>query len=139
MTMAEIWLTAAAQDAFNELKATSPEQADAVTDAINNIPRRPGRPINLPGAPPDAPFLAKEPSNPYAPAILYRHSTLGEQGEWLVVSLMKRDDYRAARQAERELAAYPPNVQSFVRRAIDSIAGTAATTFTQGDEAPDEP
>ena len=70
MTMADIWLTAAAETAFSELRATEPGQAAAVSDAINDITVRPGQPTNLPGAPPAEPFLAKEPSDPSAPVVI---------------------------------------------------------------------
>jgi hypothetical protein len=134
--MADIWLTAAAQDAFSELRTTSPEQAHAVTRAINEIPVRRGQPIDLPGAPSDAPFLAREPADPDAPVVIYRRTTIGEDGDWLVVSLMKRGVYRSNRRAERELADSSPAVQNLVRRTIGNIANTAATS--SGVELPED-
>lgn len=122
--MADIWLTAAAQDAYSELLAAAPAQAEAVSEAINDITAHPGRPINLPGSPPAEPFLANEPRHPDAPAVIYRRSTPGEQGDWLVVSLMKRANYRAAREAQQALANYPPSVQSL----IEQVAHGAVTT-----------
>ncbi len=113
--MAEIWLTAAAQDAYSELEAAAPAQARAVSDAINDITARPGEPINLPGSSPAEPFLAKEPADADAPAVIYRRTTPGERGDWLVISLMDRAQYRAARQAEQALASYPPAVQSLIK------------------------
>ena len=124
MTMADIWLTAAAEAAFSELQATSPDQADAVSDAINTITAADGRRIDLPGAPVAEPFLAIEPRDPDAPAVIYRHATNGEPGKWLVVSLMNREDYRAARQAEQALAATPPAVRELVNGVV---AGTVST------------
>ena len=124
MTMTDIWLTAAAEAAFSELQATAPDQAAAVSEAINNITAREGRRIDLPGAPAAEPFLAIEPRDPDAPAVIYRHAANGEPGKWLVVSLMNRDDYRAARQAEQALAATPPAVRDLVNGVV---AGTVAT------------
>jgi hypothetical protein len=122
--MTDIWLTAAAEAAFSELQATAPDQAAAVSEAINNITAREGRRIDLPGAPAAEPFLAIEPRDPDAPAVIYRHAANGEPGKWLVVSLMNRDDYRAARQAEQALAATPPAVRELVNGVV---AGTVAT------------
>ena len=124
MTMTDIWLTAAAEAAFSELQATAPDQAAPVSEAINNITAREGRRIDLPGAPAAEPFLAIEPRDPDAPAVIYRHAANGEPGKWLVVSLMNRDDYRAARQAEQALAATPPAVRELVNGVV---AGTVAT------------
>jgi hypothetical protein len=122
--MTDIWLTAAAEAAFSELQATAPDQAAPVSEAINNITAREGRRIDLPGAPAAEPFLAIEPRDPDAPAVIYRHAANGEPGKWLVVSLMNRDDYRAARQAEQALAATPPAVRELVNGVV---AGTVAT------------
>lgn len=140
MTMTDIWLTAAAEAAFGELQATAPDHAAAVSDAINSITARAGRRIDLPGAPEAEPFLAIEPQEPDAPAVIYRHAANGEAGKWLVVSLMDRDDYNAARQAEQALATSPPAVREFVNGVV---AGTVTTvdvaaptgTATQGGAA----
>jgi hypothetical protein len=123
--MAEIWLTAAAQEAYSELLDAAPTQAGAVSDAINDIRAHPGQPINLPGAPPAEPFLSKEPRDLDAPAVIYRRTTPGEQGDWLVISLMDRAEYRAAREAEQALANYPLAVQTL-------IEGVARKTITSG-------
>jgi len=143
MTMADIWLTAAAEAAFSELQATAPGQADAVSDAINHITAADGRRIDLPGAPAGEPFLAIEPRQPDAPAVIYRHAANGEPGKWLVVSLMNREDYRAARQAERALASTPPAVRDLVNgvvagtvAAADAAAATRTATVTYGGTAP---
>ena len=143
MTMADIWLTAAAEAAFGELQATAPDQADAVSAAIDAITAAEGRRIDLPGAPAAEPFLAIEPRDPDAPAVIYRHAANGEPGKWLVVSLMNREDYRAARQAEQALATTPPAVRELVNGVV---AGTVATanftppggtmTVTHGGAAP---
>jgi len=141
MTMADIWLTAAAEAAFGELQATAPDQADAVSEAINHITAKDGRRIDLPGAPAAEPFLAIEPRDPDAPAVIYRHAANGEPGKWLVVSLMNRDDYRAARQAEQALATTPPAVRELVNGVVAGTVATAnvtppAGTVTHGGAAP---
>ena len=143
MTMADIWLTAAAEAAFSELRATAPDQADAVSEAINNITAADGRRIDLPGAPAAEPFLAIEPRQPDAPAVIYRHAANGEPGKWLVVSLMNREDYRAAMQAERALASSPPAVRELINGVVagtiataDVAAATRTATVTHGGAAP---
>jgi len=132
MTMADIWLTAAAEAAFGELRATAPGQADSVSDAINHITAAGGRRIDLPCAPAAEPFLSIEPRDPDAPAVIYRHAANGEPGKWLVVSLMNREDYRAARQAERALAATPPAVRELVNGVVAGTVATANVTPEAG-------
>jgi hypothetical protein len=132
MTMADIWLTAAAGTAFSGLQATAPSQAVAVNEAINDINVRPGQPIDLPGAPPAEPFLAKEPNDPRAPVVIYRRATTDEEGDWLVVSLMNRDDYRAARQAEQTLALAPPAVRNFVNTVVGGTVASITVTAPPG-------
>ena len=123
MTMAEIWLTAAARTALEKLP---PAQARAVNSTIRDIPSKPGQRLNIPGAPQAEPFLAAQPENPDAPVVIYRRTTPDEQGDWLVVSLMNRDDYHAARRAEQTLASAPPAVRDLV----NVVAGTVATSAT---------
>jgi len=48
VTMAQIWLTAAARAA---LEALPPEQAEAVNDAIGDITAKPGQRIDIPARP----------------------------------------------------------------------------------------
>ena len=134
MTMADadIWLTAAAEAAFSELQETAPRQAAEVATAINDIPASPGRRIDVPGAPPAEPFLAIEPGDPKAPAVIYRHATGDEPGKWLVVSLMNRDDYRAALKAELALAAAPPNIRELVNAVVAGSVATVTVTAHPG-------
>jgi hypothetical protein len=124
MTMADIWLTAAARATLQRLPAA---QAAAVRSAIDDITTEPGQRIDLPSAPPAEPFLAKEPRDPDAPAVIYRRTTPDEPGDWRVVSLMNRSDYRAARRAEQQLTNYPPAVRELVNAVV---AGTVATITT---------
>ena len=122
MTMVEIWLTAAAGDA---LQALPPAQAEAVNEAIGSIPAVAGQRFDVPGAFPAEPFLATEPRDPAAPVVIYRRATTGERGDWLVVSLMDRADYRNFRAAERQLSDYPADVRGVVYAAV---AGTLPVT-----------
>lgn len=122
MTMADIWLTTAASAALGKLP---PAQAEAVNDTIGDITAVPGQRFDIPGAPPAEPFLAKEPSNPDAPVVIYRRTTTGEAGDWLVVSLMNRADYRTFRGAEQELGAYPPAVREIINGAVTGIVTPA--------------
>ena len=135
MVMASIWLTAAAEAEFKRLQAVAPSQADAVSGAINDIPDNPGNPgrrLNLPGAPPAEPFLAVEPRDPDAPAVIYRRTTPEEDGDWLVVSLMSQDDYRAARRAEIALAAAPPAVRELVNAVVTGTVATVTARAVPG-------
>lgn len=130
MAMAEIWLTAAAEEEFNRLQAAEPRSAAAVHAAIDAIPSKPGRRLDLPGANQAEPFLAEEPGVSGAPVVIYRRTTPEEAGDWLVVSLMKRDDYRAARRAEVALAATPPAFREFVDTLVaGSVASVTATAL----------
>ena len=141
MTMADadIWLTAAAEAAFSELQATAPRQAAEVATAINDIPVGPGRRIDVPGAPPAEPFLAIEPRDPKAPAIIYRHANGDEPGKWLVVSLMNRGDYRAALKAELALAAAPPAIRELVNAAVAGSVATVTVTAHPGTATATQP
>ena len=130
MTMADIWLTAAARAALEKLPSV---QAEAVHSAIDDINAAPGQRIDLPGAPPAEPFLAKEPRHPDAPAVIYRRTTTGEPGHWLVVSLMSRADYRAALRAEQELTTYPPAVREFVNAVVAGTVATVTSTAPPGN------
>jgi hypothetical protein len=129
MTMADIWLTEAARDALQRLPRA---QAVAVNAAISDIPSKPGRQLNVPGAPPAERFLAAEPHGRDAPIVIYRRTAPDEQGDWLVVSLMSRDDYRAARHAEETLAAAPPIVRQIVSAAVAGTVGTVSVTAPAG-------
>jgi hypothetical protein len=132
MTMADIWLTPAAEAAFKELQVTAPRQATAVAKAIDDIPRGRGRPLNIPGAPPAEPFLASEPEDREAPVVIHRHATGDEPGKWLVVSLMDRNDYHAALAAELALAAAPPAIRAIVNAAVVGTVSTVSVTAPPG-------
>jgi hypothetical protein len=124
MTMADIWLTAAAR---GELEVLSPEAKLAVVETISAIGDRRGERLDIPVASAAEPFLALEPAVRQAPVVIYRRTTPEERGDWLVVSLMKRDEYDAARRAEEALAVAPASVRDIVNAAV---AGTASTFST---------
>lgn len=129
MGMADIWLTAAARSALEEL---SSGQARAVNAAIRDIPGKRGQRFNIPGAPPAEPFLAIEPEDSDAPVVIYRRTTTDEQGDWLVVSLMNRSDYHAVRRAEQSLAAAPPAIRDIVNAVVEGTVATVNVTAPPG-------
>ncbi len=129
MTMADIWLTAAARAALEKLPRA---EAVAVNAAISDIPSKPGRRLNIPGAPAAEPFVVLEPPVRDAPVVIYRRTTTDEPGEWLVVDLMNPEDYRAARRAEEALAAAPPKVREIVNAAVAGTAATVSVTAPAG-------
>jgi hypothetical protein len=125
--MVDIRITAVAEAALNALGA---RQADAVSDAISSIPVTNGERIDLPGVQPPSPFLVTEPADRSAPVVLYRAAARGEEGDWIVVSLIKRDEYEAARKAERTLAGSPPAVRDLA----NAVAGTLAAFVSSAEE-----
>jgi hypothetical protein len=132
MTMADIWLTPAAREEFDHLQESAPDQAVAVSDAIDEIPAGADRRIDLPGAPVEAPFLVKESRHRNAPVVIYRRTTGDERGKWLVVSLMNRGDYHAALKAEQTLDAAPPAVRNFFNAVVSGTVATIDVTAPPG-------
>jgi hypothetical protein len=128
MTMADIWLTAAAR---HELQALRSDEKQAVSETINAIGQRRGVRLDIPVARDAEPFLALEPPVRHAPVVIYRRTTPEERGDWLVVSLMDRHDYDAARRAEGMLAVAPPAVREIVHAAV---AGTVSTFNVESSE-----
>lgn len=136
MSMVQIWLTAAADADYQAL----PEiDQVAVASAIATIAAGPAHPgfryahrLNIPAGPGGEPFFALR-SGAGAPVVIYRRTGSDEQGDWLVVSLMKPDDYDAVIRAEETLAAAPP----VVRRLVDAVvAGTVSTYNIDGADQP---
>jgi hypothetical protein len=121
---ADIWLTPAVSRVLDELERSAPAHARAVNAAIRDIGVKQGVRLNIPTEPPAEPFLAVRPTLRDAPVVIYRRTTPEEQGDWLVVSLMKPDDYRAARHAEEVVANAAPAVRKLVNAVV---AGTVAT------------
>lgn len=138
MTMEDIWVTPAVSEALRELEATAPRQAAAVSAAINDITVGPHQEIDFPGLPPRESFFVEEPRDSAAPVVIYRRAATNEHGAWLVVSLVDRDTYRAARRARYTLAAAPPAVRDFVNTVVEGtvasvgvVAPPARVTTTQ--------
>lgn len=122
------WLATAADAALNALPA---DQADSVREAIRSIPAEPGQRVDFPGVTPPAPFHAKEPTDRAAPVVIYRATVRGERGEHgdlVVVGLMERDVYDAARRAQHQLGAEPPSI----RDAVNAVVAGTVSTFARG-------
>jgi hypothetical protein len=101
--------------------------AHAVQAAIRTIGIEPGEPIDLPNARPETPYQVQKPADPAAPVIVYRRTQPEEQGDYLVVSLMTREEYRQQKLDEQSEALRDPAV----RRDIAVGAGTAASLFVE--------
>ena len=110
-------------DGINALPA---DQANAVRAAIRTIGIERGEPIDLPTAPDGFPYRAQRPHLATAPLVIYRESQPGEQGDYLVVSLMTPEAFRQQKRDELSAALRNPEV----RREIAVAAGTAATTVS---------
>ncbi len=119
--MAEIRITRSAREQIGTLDAAA---ARAVDSALAALDERPGRPINLPGAPAGTSYLALPTRRSAAgPVIIYR-PTLPSEGEgWLVVSLLSPEEYRNIGRAE-ELVTASPAAREIVNAVV---AGTVAT------------
>lgn len=127
MSMADILVTPEAQAALHELGEEKPDQAQAVNAAITQLATSTGRgePLYIPGAPPDTPFLALEPSLRDAPVVVYRRTSPEEPGDWLVVYLLSPEEYQRVRQTEQLLAA-EPGVAGIVSALVGGAVGTEA-------------
>ena len=123
MSMTDIRITPAAQATFDALSEAKPEQAEAVHAAIREIGTRTGEPLDIPGSPPDTPFLALKTSLRDAPVVVYRRTLPDEPGDWLVVSLLSSEEYQDVRRAE-EIMSTAPAVREIVNAVV---AGTVAT------------
>ncbi|MDT5368825.1 MAG: hypothetical protein QOH87_2730 [Trebonia sp.] len=118
MSMANILVTSEAQAALDALNEAKPEQARAVHAAISDLGTGRAEPLHIPGAPPDTPFLAVEPSVRDAPVVVYRRTAPDEPGDWLVVSLLSPQEYLQVRRAEQTLIA-SPGVGEIVNAIVD--------------------
>ena len=123
MSMTDIRITPAAQATFDALSEAKPERAEAVHAAIREIGTRTGEPLDIPGSPPDTPFLALKTSLRDAPVVVYRRTLPDEPGDWLVVSLLSPEEYQDVRRAE-EIMSTAPAVREIVNAVV---AGTVAT------------
>jgi hypothetical protein len=97
-------LTTAVND---EIRDMTGAEADAVWAAIERIGRAEGEPVDLPGAPPGTQYLALTPSGGKGPVVIYRPMLPGEDGDWLVASLIAREQYDAWRALVRAAVEQP--------------------------------
>jgi hypothetical protein len=142
MTMSEQRVIMVAMPVETEIKELEEPQASSVNRAIERIGIIPGEPVDLPTADPARPYYAVHASDPRAPFVIYRQTREGEQGDWLVVSLMTPEEYRQQKADEQSGILNDPAIRQEIRVA----AGTAATvavkalagtlTATQGGAAP---
>jgi hypothetical protein len=128
MNMVDIWLTAAANEEFEALRGVD---RAAVASAISIIATGPAHPefryahhrLNIPPGPGEEPFFAMRSGGGSAPAVIYRRTAPGEHGDWLVVSLMRPEDYDAMRRAEDTLAAASTLCVWLVQRPLAGCGG----------------
>jgi hypothetical protein len=109
-----------------EIRAMTEAEAHAVWAVIKRIGRANGDRLDLPGAPPSKQYFALTPSDPKAPVVIYRPMLPEEDGDWLVSSLIARDQYdaytssgRAA--ADNESACELPVTSGFQGAAAPSL------------------
>lgn len=121
---------AVAQPVIQKIKALRADQAAAVQAAIRTIGIEPGEPVDLPTARPGTPYQAQRPSLPEAPLLIYRQAQPGEQGDWLVVSLMTPDEWRQQKADEQSGALRDPAIREEIRVAAGVAASTVATSVT---------
>jgi hypothetical protein len=88
----DVRLTKAVAD---ELEGMPKAQADAVRVVLDRVGRVEGEPVDLPGAAPGTQYLALTPPGRKAPAVIYRPMLPEEDGDWLVTSLIPREQWNA--------------------------------------------
>jgi hypothetical protein len=112
---------------LREMRMADPQKAQAVDDAIRHIPSGAGEPIqlDLPEAPPGRQYRAIVPHATDAPVVIYRSLEPSEHvdGNWLVTTLVGRDQYREYRRAEMNGLLDTPEV----RDATASLLGTVSS------------
>lgn len=105
------------------IRELDPEQAAAVNRTIDSIGPVRGTPIDLPTGDAWNPYYALPAGGADAPVVIYRKTRRGEDGDYLVVSLMSPEQYRQQKADERSGMLKDPVVREEIRVA----AGTAAT------------
>jgi hypothetical protein len=114
------------------MRATDPRMAKMVDVAIRSIPSERGEPvrIDVPGLPPDREYRAIVPDTRSAPVVIYRRLRPDDSvdGDWLVTTLIDRDEYEEYLRAERRGIVDNPAV----RHITGSVAGSAATVYNTG-------
>jgi hypothetical protein len=123
--MAEIRVTRSANEQIGALDAAD---ARAVDSALAALDERPGRPINLPGAPAGTSYLALPTRRSAAgPVIIYRPMLPSEGEGWLIVSLLSPAEYRNIGRAE-ELVTVSPAAREIVNAVVAGTVATATAT-----------
>jgi hypothetical protein len=81
----------------------SPGQVAAVARRIDQLADKPGLPLSIdsPG-PPGSRYLAAIPDHDRAPVVIYRATSAGEQGDFLVAALIDRLTYTEYQSATRQ-------------------------------------
>jgi hypothetical protein len=129
MSMADIRIT---QSALQQLNALDDADAQAVDAAIQAIDAGTREPVRLPGAPPGTSYLARPTRrNPGGPVIIYRPLLPDEGDGWLIVSLLKPEEYRDLRQAE-ELVATSSAAREIVNAIVAGTVGTVKVSAPSG-------
>jgi hypothetical protein len=82
----------------DELRQLPRQQRTAVTSTIGRVGLDRGEPVDVP-APPGTEYLALTPTDRKAPIVVYRPMLPGEDGDWLVTSLVARAQYDTWRKA----------------------------------------
>jgi hypothetical protein len=130
MSMADIRITQSALEQLNALDNADAQAVDAAIQAIDEGTTR--EPVRLPGAPPGTSYLALPTRrNPGGPVIIYRPLLPNEGDGWLVVSLLKPEEYRDLRQAE-ELVATSSAAREIVNAIVAGTVGTVKVSAPRG-------
>jgi hypothetical protein len=104
----------------------------AVDLALATLDERPGRPINLPGAPAGTSYLGLPTRRSAAgPVIIYRPMLPSEGEGWLVVSLLSPAEYRNIGRAE-ELVTASPAAREIVNAVVAGTVATAGAATATG-------
>jgi hypothetical protein len=101
-----------------ELQQMSRQRRAAVTATIDRIGLDRGEPADVPGAPAGTEYLALTPHDHRAPIVVYRPMLPEEDGDWLVTSLVAREQYDRWRKALMDAL---PSAEA----AVGTVAGAA--------------
>jgi hypothetical protein len=105
--MADILVT---QSARKQIDALSDADAKAVDEALQIIDKVTGEPIDLPSAPGKTSYLAlstRSQDGRAGPVIIYRPGLSTEGADWVIIYLLRREQYREVRRTEGLWATTP--------------------------------
>jgi hypothetical protein len=81
----------------------SPDQVAAVARCIDLLADEPGIPLSIDSpSPPGSHYLAAIPDHDHAPVVIYRSTSVGEQGDFVVTALVDRVIYAEHQSAARQ-------------------------------------